>query len=64
VFAPGEGFTFSYAAPAHGKIDLRLTTTHLSWPQDTAPLPPIPPERMAFGTSGSTQTVTQKKWSW
>jgi hypothetical protein len=64
-YAPGaEGFAWGFDAPAHGKLEIRLTTTYLDWPKDAPPLPAMPANRMAFGTSGGTQTITGRSWRW
>ena len=64
-YAPGpEGFAWGFDAPAHGKLEIRLTTTYLDWPKDAPPLPAMPANRMAFGTSGGTQTITGRTWQW
>ena len=61
-FAPSPGdHIWVLDAPRRGSIDVKLTTT-LDWPKDAAKLPPMPADRMAFGTSGGTQTVLKRTW--
>ncbi|HEY0282212.1 MAG TPA: M20/M25/M40 family metallo-hydrolase [Rhizomicrobium sp.] len=62
-FAPAPGdHIWVLEAPRRGSIDVKLTTTYLDWPKDVAKLPPMPADRMAFGTSGGTQTVLRRTW--
>jgi hypothetical protein len=65
VYAPDpRGFTLSFTPHGPGKIDLTLFTTYFAWPEGAAPLPPMPKGVMAFGTSGSTQTIAQRQLRW
>lgn len=62
VYAPDpRGFTLSFVPHGRGKIDLTLFTTYFAWPQSATPLPPMPQGLMAFGTSGSTQTIMRRQ---
>jgi hypothetical protein len=65
IFVPGAAtYGVSFDAPPHGKIDVQVLTTYLSWPDGAAPLPPMPANRMAFGTSGGTVTVLRRSLNW
>lgn len=63
VYAP-DSFTVSFAPHGTGKIELALFTTYFEWPAGVASLPPKPQGVMGFSTSGSTQTVLQRRLRW
>jgi hypothetical protein len=63
-YAPGlDGFSWIVAAPTKGKIEVKVTTLYQAWPNGAAPLPPLPPERMAFGNTATTETVKRRVWT-
>ena len=58
-----KGGVWEIDAPKKGKLDVTLSTTYLDWPKEAEALPDKPANVMAFGTSGSTQTVLRKTWT-
>jgi hypothetical protein len=63
-YAPGrDGFSWIVEAPKHGKVEVKVTTLYQAWPEAAAPLPPLPPERMAFGNTATTETVKRRVWT-
>lgn len=62
IYAPDrEGFSF--VIPASGKTEVLVKTLYPVWPQAAAPLPPLPPERMAFGNHATTETIKRRSWT-
>jgi hypothetical protein len=63
-YVPGrDGFSWVVAAPKKGKVEVKVNTLYQAWPKDVAPLPPLPPERMAFGNTAATETVKRRIWT-
>ncbi len=62
-YAPGpDGFIWTVPAPKSGTVEVKLTTLYPGWPTDAAQLPPLPANKMPFGNSQTTETVTRKVW--
>jgi hypothetical protein len=65
AFSPSAGgVTWTLAAPAHGRIDIRLKETHWGWPRGATPLPAMPKAYMPMYSAGTSQGVIAKTAGW
>jgi hypothetical protein len=63
LYAPDRGgFAWTVPAPKRGKVTVKVTTLYPAWPAEAAPLPSLPPERMAFGNHAATETIKTRTW--
>lgn len=63
VAAP-EGLTVTFRAAGPGALEARYAAITERWPAGAKPLPPRPPETMAFDVSDSTVTAGARRFTW
>lgn len=62
-YAPGpQGFVLLVPAPQGGTVEATVTTLYRDWPEGAPPLAPLPPDKMAFANSATTETITRAVW--
>lgn len=63
VAAPG-GLTLTFRAAGPGALEARYAAITEQWPAEAKPLPPRPPEAMAFDVSDSTVVAGARRFTW
>ncbi len=61
---PPEGVTLSFAAPSHGRLALAVLAVRDEPPPGAPPFPPVPPGRMAWRGSHTTQVLARTVVAW
>lgn len=59
-----DGLSLAFRPEGSGRLELRYWSASDAWPAGAAPLPPTPPEVMAFGASGSSLISGAQQLQW